>query len=298
MMFVSVQLVRQYGVALFIGVPFVMGAVGSFIFNRGRNVTMSATGQVTIATFVLAGVVALVLAREGAICILFAMPLVVAVGLLGAALGRSIAKSRDEGYAPAVITLMVLPFAVMLEPAHATGRTLHEVRTSIVIDAPVARVWPHVVSFEPIAEPAELLFRLGIAYPEYARSDGSGVGAARYCVFSTGTFVERITVWEPGRRLTFDVTSSPPPLRELSPYRNVSPPHLDGYLRSRRGEFRLVALPGGRTRLEGSSWYELEMAPEGYWQLLSDALIRRIHRRVLEHIKSEVGVTQAPSTLR
>jgi hypothetical protein len=102
----------------------------------------------------------------------------------------------------------------------------------------------------------------------------------RYCTFSTGSFVEPITRWEPGRRLSFDVTDSPAPMRELSPYRGVSPPHLDGYLRSKRGEFRLVDLGDGRTRLEGSTWYELEMAPEAYWQIFSDALIHRIHERV------------------
>jgi hypothetical protein len=107
-----------------------------------------------------------------------------------------------------------------------------------------------------------------------------------------------VTVWEPARRLTFDVTSAPPPLRELSLYREVHPPHLDGYLRSRRGEFRLVPLSAGRTRLEGSSWYELEMAPEGYWQLFSDALIHRIHRRVFDHIKSEVDADTATAAGR
>jgi hypothetical protein len=107
-------------------------------------------------------------------------------------------------------------------------------------------------------------------------------------VFSTGAFVEPITRWEPGRRLSFDVVESPAPMRELSPYRDLSPPHLHGYLRSRRGEFRFVDLGGGRTRLEGSTWYEIEMAPEGYWQIFSDALIHRIHLRVLQHIKAEV----------
>jgi hypothetical protein len=172
------------------------------------------------------------------------------------------------------------------------------VRSAIVIDAPVDRIWPHIVAFRPIAEPTDLLFRAGVAYPRSVRIDGAGVGATRYCVFSTGTFVERVTVWEPGRRLTFDVASGPPPLRELTPYRDVHPPHLDGYLRSRRGEFRLVRLPGGRTRLEGSSWYELEMAPEGYWQLFSDALIHRIHNRVFDHIKGEVDADAAAAARR
>jgi hypothetical protein len=43
-----------------------------------------------------------------------------------------------------------------------------------------------------------------------------------------------------------------------------------------------------------SSWYELEMAPEIYWQMFSDALIRRIHQRVLEHIKREVEWFRVP----
>lgn len=62
---------------------------------------------------------------------------------------------------------------------------------------------------------------------------------------------------------------------------------LDGYLRCRRGAFRLVPLAGGRTRLEGSTWYECEIHPQCYSTLWSDMLIQRIHRRVLDHIRRE-----------
>ncbi|HBI42403.1 MAG TPA: hypothetical protein DDY78_06020 [Planctomycetales bacterium] len=54
---------------------------------------------------------------------------------------------------------------------------------------------------------------------------------------------------------------------------------------SRRGEFRLTALDGGRTRLEGATWYTNRMWPAFYWRLWSDAIIHRIHLRVLNHIK-------------
>ncbi|MCP4817396.1 MAG: hypothetical protein GY888_33175 [Planctomycetaceae bacterium] len=119
----------------------------------------------------------------------------------------------------------------------------------------------------------------------------------RRCEFSTGAFVEPITAWEPGRRLAFDVESQPAPMHELSPYRHVHPPHLDGYLRSKRGEFRLVALPGGRTRLEGSTWYELELYPQDYWTLWSDGCIHLIHRRVLDHVK-DLAEKDAPGAQR
>ena len=120
-----------------------------------------------------------------------------------------------------------------------------------------------------------------------ARIEGEGVGAVRYCEFSTGPFVEPITAWEPPNRLAFDVISQPEPMTEMSPYQQVNAPHLlDGFI-SRRGEFRIIELPGNRTRLEGSTWYTMDMAPVWYWTIYSDALLHRIHTRVLKHIKKQ-----------
>jgi uncharacterized membrane protein YhaH (DUF805 family) len=278
----------QYGFALFFGTPFAMGALTAFLFNRRYSATPRETIQVTICMFIFTAGAAFLLAFEGALCIAMAIPLGLLVGLLGATMGRAIALYGRRAIPPALSAMLLLPISAVLEPPANTDPILHEVQSSVEINAPPERVWAHVIAFQPIPEPSDLVFRLGIAYPRYARIDGAGVGAVRYCVFSTGAFVEPITHWEPGRRLGFDVVRSPDPLRELSLYSDISPPHLHGYLRSRRGEFRLIALPGGRTQLEGSTWYEVRMAPEAYWQLWSDFLIHRIHYRVLDHIKREV----------
>jgi hypothetical protein len=56
-------------------------------------------------------------------------------------------------------------------------------------------------------------------------------------------------------------------------------------LRSRRGEFRLIRRQDGGTHLEGRTWYTLSAAPAFYWCVWSDAIIHRIHRRVLAHVK-------------
>ena len=58
------------------------------------------------------------------------------------------------------------------------------------------------------------------------------------------------------------------------------------FLVSSAGQFRLTALPGGRTRLEGTTLYRYHMWPAAYWQLWSDFIIGRIHLRVLNHVKS------------
>ncbi len=297
MVVAAVLLKGEYGYSLFYGAPFGTGALTAFLFNRRYAGSLGETLQVAMVMLLSIAGALLLFAFEGLLCILMAVPIGFAVGLLGAIAGRAMARLGQRAVPPAISAMLLLPVFAALEPPDMAGRALHEVRSSVVIDAPPERVWPHVIAFQPIPEPTDAVFRLGIAYPEYARIEGAGVHAVRYCVFSTGPFVEPITDWEPGKRLAFDVASSPDPLRELSFYSNLSPPHLHGYLRSRRGEFRLVALPGGRTRLEGSTWYEIEIAPQAYWQVWSDFLIHRIHDRVLEHIKSEVEAGPTVSTL-
>ena len=76
-------------------------------------------------------------------------------------------------------------------------------------------------------------------------------------------------------------------MKEWSPYAHVHPPHLDGYFRSTCGEFLLAELPNGRTRLEGSTWYELDLAPFAYWSFIADQVVHQIHLRVLRHVKAE-----------
>jgi hypothetical protein len=186
-----------------------------------------------------------------------------------------------------IMILIPISLLPVLAGAESRIRTvpLYEVLTTTEINASPDQVWPHVVGFSDLPPPSNWYFQLGIAFPKRATIQGSGVGAVRYCEFSTGPFVEPITAWEPPTRLAFDVQSQPSPMHELSPYRHVHPPHLDGYLRSKRGEFRLVDLGNGRTRLEGRTWYEYEIFPQFYWTLWTDMLIHRIHQRVLAHIK-------------
>jgi hypothetical protein len=158
------------------------------------------------------------------------------------------------------------------------------VRTAVEVDAPPERVWRQVVSFAEIPPPTEWYFEAGIAYPLRAEIEGEGVGSVRRCVFSTGAFVEPIEVWDAPRLLKFSVTEQPSAMRELMLLPGVQPPHVEGYLVSDGGQFLLEPLPGGRTRLEGTTWYTHRLWPERYWKLWSDALLHRIHRRVLEHV--------------
>jgi hypothetical protein len=53
-------------------------------------------------------------------------------------------------------------------------------------------------------------------------------GAVRHCNFTTGSFVEPITVWDEPRLLKFEVVEQPAPMKELS-FWDIDAPHLHDY---------------------------------------------------------------------
>jgi uncharacterized membrane protein YhaH (DUF805 family) len=288
LVFVSANVLKSYGFGVFVGAPFAQGWLAAVLYGLPRRRSVWDCLGVAVAALALTGVLLLVVAIEGLICILMAAPICLALSLLGGLVGF-IVQSRPwaNDTVPAMILglLVLMPSLMAAESRTARAPGVREVRTEVIVDAAPDQVWGHILTFPPLAEPKELLFRAGIAYPQRAEICGRGVGAVRHCVFSTGAFIEPIDVWDEPHCLAFQVTDQPPPMEELSPF-HIHPPHLDNFLISRRGQFRLEPLPDGRTRLEGTTWYTNRMSPADYWGVWSDVIIHRIHRRVLDHVRA------------
>lgn len=293
----STLLLESYGSALFIGAPFASGFVAAFtLLKRKPAATLAQCLGVATLAVVAAGTAFLLIAWEGVVCMIMAAPIAIAFASIGAIAGRMCARPAMNA-SPVLVLLALWPLLTAAEASVARPR-LREVLSVIEVDRAPSRVWPHVIAFASLPAPTEWLFKTGIAYPVRARIEGQGVGAVRYCEFSTGAFVEPITVWDAPYRLGFSVTQQPRPMDELTPYDDVLAPHLDSSLRSRRGEFLLAPLPGGRTRIEARTWYTLDMYPSAYWQKWSDAIIHRIHLRVLEHVRTQAQGSQPAAASR
>jgi hypothetical protein len=285
---------HDYGWTIFVGLPFAMGFLSLLIHSFRAEQSLGRSLLVANATVSLVGLAFLLFAMEGAICVFMAAPIAYAIASLGGLLGYAVQRSfwwRPDSPKLICSVIVLVPLAMGVEHAAPPALPLLAVRTSVVVHAPPEEVWRNVVAFSELPPPKEMIFRLGVAYPLRAEIVGRGVGAVRHCVFSTGPFVEPIEVWDEPCLLKFSVTQNPEPMHEWTPYRDVHPAHLDGYLESRAGQFRLVRLEGGRTLLEGTTWYHHHLWPADYWQLWSDHIIHTIHLRVLRHVKelSETG---------
>lgn len=274
-----------YGWGLFVMTPFLAGLATAYIANRDTLLNTSRTFGLVVASSGLGAFALLMLALEGLICIILVAPLAVLVGLLGGAIGQSLAKVGHWRGRP-LLSVCLLP-AVFLLDAVAPPAAIISGREDVLIGAPPAAVWQALISAEPVREPPGPVAWAGLAYPIAGEIVAPGLGAERVGRFSTGLANERITEWRPGQALAFEVLSQPAAMEEMSPYRRVHAPHVHGYFETAETRFTLRSAGNGRTRLTVEADSVLRMDPVLYWQPLAQWAVRQNLRRVLRDVRSK-----------
>ncbi len=284
--FISIYYFKEYGWTVFTLVPFLLGLIPTLVFGAVRGISRNQALKIGFATLGIFCATTLLFAIEGIICIIMASPIMALSTLVGSLIGYWLVKNKKAN-SKQVYSFVLLPVIFISVDSVISTTEYLEVRSSIEINAPIDKVWENIISFGQIDEPEEWIFKTGIAYPTHAEIKGKGVGAIRYCNFTTGSFVEPITVWNEPDLLKFDVQEQPTPMRELNPFWDVHPPHLDGYFQSKRGQFKLTELENGNVKVEGTTWYNIHIHPVEYWDIWSKFILHEIHFRVLKHIKKE-----------
>lgn len=279
----GIYAIEEYGIALFIFTPLLIGILSSALYGYGRKISKSEAAETSFLSLGVFMLGLLLFAMEGLICIVMAAPIGLLMTWVGSLLGRlTVHKAPDKSLTILLLAFLSVPLTAFTE--RHSEVPLYTVSTRTVIDADIETVWKNVIEFPRMDEPTEFIFKAGISYPIDSEIKGTGVGAIRYCNFNTGSFVEPITEWSAPHVLRFDVREQPEPMTEYSLW-DIRAPHLHDYFVSERGEFRLSVLPDGQTELVGTTWYRHNIRPGIYWRIWSDRIIHSIHERVLNHIK-------------
>lgn len=279
-----INTLKDYGWSLFVGIPFFLGFGSVLIYGSRRSLKYKEALGVALASLLLVSILIFILAFEGIICIAMGFPIMLFIAWIGATIGFAI-HGRQQSFNSLILTTALVPVMGIIETTDEHAAPTSMVTTEIIINAPQQTVWNELVAFSEIEEPTELLFKTGIAYPTHAEIDGTGVGAIRKCNFTTGPFIEPITIWNEPTLLQFGVLDQPPPMVEWSLYKDLKIAHLEGYFKSTQGQFKLEPTPDGKTKLSGTTWYNHSVWPSFYWRMWSDYILHQIHRRVLTHIK-------------
>jgi hypothetical protein len=280
---ISALVFHAYGWGLFVLTPFVVGFTTGYLVNRHELQSAKATNGLVLLSAALGCLGLILFALEGLICLLLAAPLGALLAIAGGALGRRAARVGKDPSAPLYcVALLPLMFAAdALSPPEAMMLT----NESTVIEAPASRVWRVLTSDDPIVQAPTLVGRLGLAYPERAHLAGHHVGALRMGYFSTGIARERVTQWHDSKLLGFEVLSQPPAMTEMSPYRHVHAPHVNGYFQTGETRFELETLDANRTRLTILAAHRLRIDPIIYWEPIARWAANSNTRRVLDDLK-------------
>ena len=284
------RLVGNYGLTLFISLPFVMGYLAVAIYSRAQPVDSGNVLGVVSLSLLLTGVGITAIAVEGLVCLLMAAPLAWLLAIFGGFLAMLIHGRQNSPQAtPSMYAVMLISLPVLLGAERTAPPAVprFQVNTAIEIAARPEAVWNRLIEFPPLPAAVEWPFRLGIAYPIEAHITGEGLTAHRECRFSTGSFKEPILAWEPRKHFAFSVSDEPLLMKETSPYENIHVRHLEDHdFQPERADFVLIPMPNGGTRLEGTTTYQNKMWPGQYWRLWTDAIIHSIHNRVFYHVKA------------
>lgn len=285
--YMAIYIFKDYQYGLFMWLPIAMGVISTITYGYKNPKTKGELSSISKKALFVFCIGMLLIAFEGIICLVMAAPIALVFNWIGFSIGHLILTKGIFGYPPLMTVLFAIsiPAFMAFEDNLIFEEKLRSVTTIVEINAKPEVVWKNVIEFPQLEEPNELLFKAGIAYPINAKIEGQGVGAIRYCNFSTGSFVEPITNWNEPNLLQFDVVEQPEPMKELSLY-DIHPNHLHGYWVSQKGQFKLIQLENGNTRLEGTTWYVNKIKPDLYWTLWSDYIVHSIHDRVLNHIKT------------
>ncbi|MHA4895385.1 SRPBCC family protein [Pedobacter sp. PWIIR3] len=257
----------------FIIVPFVMGIINAWFWNKIETVHKTKTfGWYSVLNSLIAIFLSAVFLGEGVVCLLIVSPLIFALNFTGLIIGKMMFRKKNNTLNVSVFSILLLVFLVDSISEHSY---VNLVADEVVINACPEEVWKHVVAFEKIEEkPKYWLFNVGMPSPMQTTVDGYYEGSGRKCIFSNGyVFDEKIVTYQPNKNLTFDIVGQP------------LDPEIMGHIDILRGQFLLKDNRDGTTTLVGNSWYRLHVFPIWYYDIWAKSVTRNVHLRVMEHIK-------------
>lgn len=239
---------------------------------------------------------------EGLICLIIIGPLFLVLGPIGVNFYDALTEPRDK---PGNKTLVVAAFALLpfvaapIERQFATPDAVRRVENAVLIDAPAAVVWQHIIRVAPIRAVdlgPSVIDAIGFPRPIEATLTREGVGGVRHATFERGVeFIETVDDWQPQRRLSFSIvpnTATIPPTT-FDEHVIVGGRFFDVL----RGTYELQPAGPGRTRLVLHSEQRLSTHLNWYAGLWTGFVMSEIQGRILAVLKRRCETPgQAPLT--
>jgi hypothetical protein len=268
--------------------PMALGAITTHFIPSGSAFwRLCGAPWLTVLLFI---VTTLVFHLEGLICLLIIGPIFFILASMGALIYHSLVDVLPpKGNKTLVVAAFaLLPFlAIQAENLFDNPDDFRRVENSVLIQAPAAVVWQHIIRVAPIRAAdlgTSLLDGMGFPRPVEATLTREGVGGVRHATFERGVeFIETVDDWQPLKRLSFSIvpnTATIPPTT-FDEHVIVGGRFFDVL----RGTYELRPAGPGRTLLVLHSQQRLSTHLNWYAGLWTGWVMSEIQGRILTVLK-------------
>ncbi|WP_404425792.1 hypothetical protein [Nibricoccus sp. IMCC34717] len=274
-----------------IGTPTCLGFVTVWVIAIKQRVGIYRSIMYPIGAASVYLIAAMALSLEGAICVVFMTPIILACAVMGGVLAELYCRKRAAkgGKIFSFIGVSLLPLLSAI-PEKLGGRAIEyrEVKNSIPINASAEKIWQQIESV-PRIDPRELpnswIYRIGFPRPDHAMLVGSGIGAYREATFSGGLkFRETITEWQKSRILAFSIRANTGeiPAATFDEHVTLGGPYFDVL----EGRYEIQEISAGRSILHLSSRQRLSTGFNFYTRFFTEGVMSEIQDNILHVVKS------------
>lgn len=267
----------HYGMVEFLLIPFLSGfAAGRYSRDRRQGL------KAVFLTLGLWLAFLLVMQWEAIGCVVMSLPLMCPF-IWGAVIFGGRYRMIPAGKGPNQLkTLPSVGLASVLVAAESErlwGRfdRVESLSTTQDFPASAEACWSKIQAMERVegAQP----FLMGIALPAPLRCtlEFPGVGSRRICEFDVGRIVERVTEWEPPRRMAFAVEES-------------TLPYLS-WLGFESAAYDFHPLPEGGCRVTRETTIRTTLRPAWYWRSFENWGVQSEHRYLFSAVKASLDRT-------
>lgn len=253
-------------------VPLVIGIIDQITAPEDEARDKSWWSMVLMAFFhpmisvLLMVIIVSAFALEGTICIVMALPILLGAGGAGGLIGLAVQKIRKRRASKSLLfTFAILPYiAAPIETRTAPETDYHIVTNTIEMSCSPEAVWNEVKSVPRIEDheiPWTFAHLIGLPKPREALLSDEKNGAIRVATFDGGLqFRETVTIWEPGKAISFNIHALPAPPEVLDEHVSVGGPYFDvlqgGYEIEKLGENQIKVKLSSKHRLSTTfNWY-------------------------------------------
>ena len=259
-------------------------AVGYLTVRPVREATWRFRIFAPWATCALIVLGAMLTTLEGAICVVFAAPVMLVFASIGGLLAGIGARPPMAADLPIVLLLPLMSMGIERRQPLPVRNVVTS--TQVEIAAPTSVVWPLVVSVDTIrdAERRRALFTaIGFPRPIAATLNHPGVGGVRTASFERGVvFHEVVTGWEPERRLRFTIDARSVPATALDEHVRIGGPFFDVLT----GTYELRPLSPTRTLLVLRSEHRVSTRFNPYAGWWADRVMASIQNDILQILRA------------